>query len=95
LDLREDYRVQFQNQRAAARLLQVIDILFAHPLVTINDIAGALDVSHQSATRYVNTLEEDDILREITDQARNRIYQADAVLEAIVTPLPGQEDDAV
>jgi Fic family protein len=95
LDLREDYRVQFQNQRAAARLLQVIDILFARPLVTINDIASALDVSHQSATRYVSTLEEEDILREITDQARNRIYQADAVLEAIVTPLPGQEDDAV
>jgi Fic family protein len=95
LDLREDYHKQFQNERAAARLLQVIDILFARPLITINDIASALDVSHQSATRYVNTLEKENILREITDQARNRIYQADAVLEAIVTPLPGQEEDAV
>jgi Fic family protein len=95
LDLREHYHEQFQNQRAAARLLQVIDILFARPLVTISDIADALDVSHQSATRYVNTLEEEEILHEITGQARNRVYQADAVLEAIISPLPGHEEDAV
>ena len=73
----------------------MIDILFARPQITINDIASALGVSHQSATRYVNTLEEEDILSEITDQVRNRIYQTDAVLEAIAPPLPGHEEDAV
>jgi hypothetical protein len=52
-------------------------------------------VSRQSTTRYVNTLEKEGILREITGQARNRVYQADAILDAIVAPLPGQEEDAV
>jgi Fic family protein len=94
LDLHEQYREQFQNQRAAARLLQVIDALFARPVTTINHVAEALEVSHQSATRYVNTLEEEGILREITGQARNRVYQADAILEAIVAPLPGQDEEA-
>ncbi len=95
LDLHERYREQFQNQRAAARLLQVIDTLFVRPVTTINYIAEALEVSHQSATRYVNTLEEEGILREITGQARNRVYQADAILESIVAPLSGREKDAI
>ncbi len=92
LDLCERYREQFQNQRAAARLLQVIDILFAHPVTTINHVAEALEVSHQSATRYITTLEKEGILREITGQARNRVYQADAILDAIVTPIIEQEE---
>jgi Fic family protein len=93
LDLRERYRVQFQSQRTAARLLQVIDVLFTRPVTTINQLAEALDVSHQSATRYVRTLESEGIMREITGQARNRVYQADAILEAIVTPLSGQDGE--
>jgi Fic family protein len=94
-DLREHYREQFQSQRAAARLLQVIDALFTRPVITINHIAEALDVSHQSATRYVSTLESEGILREVTGQARNRVYQAEAILEAIVAPLTGQDDEPV
>ncbi|MGC9396868.1 MAG: Fic family protein [Anaerolineae bacterium] len=91
LDLRERYREQFQNQRAAARLLQVIDYLFARPIITVNSLAQAEeDIDYQSAYRYVNTLEGAGILREITGQARNRVYQADAILEAIAAPLPNQ-----
>jgi Fic family protein len=87
-ELREQYRVRFQTQRAAARLLQVVDLLFARPIVGIAQIAEALEMSHQSATRYVETLETEGVLREITGQARNRVYRADAVLAAIEAP-PG------
>ena len=63
------------------------------------EVAEALDVSHQSATRYVETLEREGVLREITGRARNRVYQADAVLEAIAGPQfefsPGQSEQAV
>lgn len=93
LDLREHYRDRFQSQRTAARLLQVIDVLFTRPVITINQLADALDTSHQSASRYVTTLEGEGVLREITGQARNRVYQADPILEVIVAPLavPGDE----
>ena len=47
-------------------------------------IAEALGISHQSASRYVQALEDEGVLHEITGQARNRVYQADAVLDAIV-----------
>ncbi len=95
LGLRERYREQFQHQRAAARLLQVTDYLFTRPLVTINGLAEALEeIDYQSAYRYIQSLEAAGVLREITGQARNRVYQADAILDAITAPLPGQEEES-
>jgi Fic family protein len=81
--LREQYHKRFQRMRAAARLLQVVDLLFTRPILDISRVAEALDVSHQSASRYIGILEEEGVLREITGQARNRVYRADAVLQAI------------
>jgi Fic family protein len=82
-DLRERYREQFQAERAAARLLQVVDFLFDQPLVTVNQVTEALGVHFASANQYVQWLEEAGVLREITGQARNRVYRADEVLAAI------------
>jgi len=96
LDLREQYRQQLQNRRAAARLLQVTDYLFLRPIFTINGLSAALeDLDYQSAARYVKMLQEEGILRETTGQARNRIYQAGEVLDTIVGPLSGEEAESV
>jgi len=81
--LREQYHRRFQTMRAAARLLQVVDLLFIRPILGIPQVAEALGVSHQSASRYVETLEAEGVLREITGQVRNRVYRADEVLQAI------------
>lgn len=52
-------------------------------------------MTHQPATSYVRTLESEGILREVTGLARHRVYQADAIVEAIVAHLPRQEDEPV
>ena len=49
--------------------------------------AGTLSVDFSTAQRYVNQLEEAGLLTEITGQARNRVYRADEVLQAIEEPL--------
>lgn len=85
--LREEYRERFQGVRAAAGLLQVIDLLLARPILSISQAAKALGVSHQSAGRYVEALQAAGILREITGRARDRVYRADAVLDAIAAPV--------
>jgi Fic family protein len=85
--LREQYRTRFQSVRTAARLLQVVDLLFARPVVGATQVAQALDVSFQAAARHVDTLVAEGVLREITGQARGRIYRADAILQAIEAPL--------
>jgi Fic family protein len=88
--LRESYRERMQHQRAVARLLEVVDLLFARPIVQVPDLAGQIGVSQQTAGRYVATLEAAGILRETTGQARNRVYMADAVYEAITSPTGGE-----
>ena len=87
LDLREQTRQQLQTARASARLLQVVDLLFAQPVLTVRQVEAALDVNFSTAQRYVTQLEEVGLLREVTGQARNRVYRADEVLRAIEEPL--------
>ena len=92
LDLRERYREQFQAARAAARLLQLVDLLFARPVLTVREVEAALGVSFATAQRYVDQLEERGLLREITGQARNRVYRADEVVQVIEEPLNPASD---
>jgi DNA-binding MarR family transcriptional regulator len=64
-------------------LLQLVDLLFARPVLTAGQVGETLGVTAPTAQGYVDRLEEVGVLREITGQARNRIYRADEVLEAI------------
>lgn len=82
-DLRESYRMMVQSERTAARLLHALDLLFASPVITVNQVQEAMEIAYASAQRYVQRLEELGILREITGQARNRVYRAEGVLDAI------------
>ncbi len=85
--LRERYRGQLQSGRMAARLLQLIDLLFAQPVITARQVEAALDVDFPTALRYVNQLVEAGLLREITGKARKRVYRADELLQAIESPI--------
>jgi Fic family protein len=86
-DLREQYRAEFQAARAAARLLSAVDLLFGRPILTVNQAAEALGVTFATAQRHINRLEAAGLLREITGQARNRVYRADEIMDAIEGPL--------
>jgi Fic family protein len=89
--LREEYRAAFQTARASARLLQVVDWLFQQPLFSIPQLAAFLEVNYPTAQRYVAQLEKREIVHEVTGQARNRIYRAGRVLQAITTPLESSQ----
>jgi Fic family protein len=73
--------------RAAGRLLQTVDVLFARPIISVRQVEAALQVPYLTAQRYVERLVEMGLLREITGQARNRLYCADEILHAIDAPL--------
>jgi Fic family protein len=87
IDLRENYRVRFQSTRATARLLQVIDYLFEKPILTNQHVSKLLDVHYPTAQRYIDQLETEGILHEITGMARNRVYRADEILNTIDEPI--------
>ena len=81
--LQETYRAQFQTARASARLLQAVDALFEQPLFTVQQLADRLGVNYPTALRYINQLLEKDIVREITGRARDRVFSATAIVEAV------------
>jgi len=82
-ELRRAYRARFQSMQASARILQVVDLLFASPVITVNRVKESLDVSFPSANRYIKQLEDEGIVQEITGRTRNRLYRADEILRAI------------
>ncbi len=81
--LYNSYYDQIQSERAAARLIETLELLFERPIVTIRQVEGALGVPYRSASRYVEKLVRLGILREITGQSRNRIFRADEILLVI------------
>jgi Fic family protein len=90
--LREKYRERLQTARAAARLLQVVDFLFAQPVFTVKRVGDTLGVDFSVAQRYVSHLEEEGLVEEITGQARNRIYRASELLKAIEGPISEEKE---
>lgn len=94
-ELRARYRQVLQTERNAERLEQVLDFLLGQPVVTVRQVQEGIEASdYKIAQRYVIKFEQLGILREVTGRARNRIYRADAILQAIQTP-PAPEEEGI
>lgn len=85
--LYDTYCEQLQAERAVGRLLESLDVLFERPIVTIRQIEDSLGVPYRSASRYVEKFVQLGILKEITGQARNRIFRADEILSTIESSI--------
>ena len=84
--LRATYQSRLANERASNALLRALDVILERPILSVRQMATALGLPYRSAQRQIEKLEQLGIVREITGAARNRIYQADAVLELIDRP---------
>ncbi len=82
--LRERYRQQLAGWRSAVHLAEAVDFLLGNPIVSVRGLQLGLELADfKTAQRYINTLEQAGILREMTGRRRNRLYRADDVLNAI------------
>ncbi len=86
-DLRDRYHDGLQKGRAPARLLQVVDLLFQQPIITMKQVETDLDINFTAAKRYVEQLVTLGVLHEVTGYARNRIYRADEIMQTIEGPI--------
>ena len=84
--LRSVYQNQVREERTVERLLQVIDVLFERPILSIRQLEAALEVPYRTAQRYIEKLEAIGILQEVTGRARGRLYQAVEVLDILEKP---------
>jgi len=88
VSLRESYSQQLEKERTSERLMQAIDFIMGQPVLSVRQLEAGLNLSNYlSAQRLVAKLEKYGILQEVTGQARNRIYQADGILRAILEPI--------
>ena len=78
--LHVQYQAQIQARRAPARLLRVVDLLFAQPVITTRQVETALETNFLGAQRLIDQLVQAGMLREITGGRRNRVYRADEIL---------------
>jgi len=93
--LQDEYRARVGHQtRAPAGLIQLVDILFGQPVITINQVARQLNISYQTARRYITILEEAGFIDEMTGQLRNRIYIARDILR-VIDNSPEEDNDAI
>src|SRR5579884_340212 len=76
IQLWQSYRSELQEKAVSARVLQLLDDLFAHPVVTMAGARERLGVTARGAQQIIEKLEENGIVTEITGKQRNRIYLA-------------------
>jgi Fic family protein len=83
LSLRERHRLVITDSlgRAAGNGHRVLDHLYEHPTVSVSDIKKLIGTTYPAANDLVARLEEQEILREITGQARNRRFRYQSYID--------------
>ncbi|WP_319453556.1 MULTISPECIES: Fic family protein [unclassified Mycobacterium] len=81
-DLREHYRIALQGSRS--RAIEVADLLFANPIMTVRAVQTRLDMSQPGATNLLRTLTSAGIVREIGEGPGTRHrWIADDILRVL------------
>jgi Fic family protein len=84
-ELREQNRALVLNNTGAKGLL-LLSMLFQRPLVNVNAVSRALDVTFPTANRLVASFEELGLLREVTGKRRSRLFRYEPYLQLFDEP---------
>lgn len=93
-DLQEAWRDQLRHHskpRADAAAWAVIDVLPAHPIITVPVAVAATKRTKPAVTNAVEDLERAGVLRRLTESARNRAWEAEGLLDLVVGLESGVE----
>lgn len=88
LTLREELRQRYVSGKSTT-VLQIVDMLFERPSVTVNSAVERTETSFHAANNAIKTLVNDGILSEATGNRRNRVFLAPAVLAAMTMRSAG------
>ena len=81
--IRTRYEELVQADNNPQRMSAVIDFLFSRPILTLRQLETALDIPYMAAKRYVDKLVDAGVLKETTGYARNRVFMAQEVFQAL------------
>jgi Fic family protein len=83
LALRQEYRKKLQTQKAPGRALELMEMLFVEPVVTVPGAKQRLNVTTPSAQQNVDKLVRAGIIREVTGKRRYRIFVAQKIMQIV------------
>ncbi len=83
VDLREDHRQLIAKNfgRVAGNAMQVLETLYQHPFIKVQDIIELTKVTYPAANQLMNKFVDHGLLTEVTGQARNRQFRYGAYIE--------------
>ncbi len=81
--IRTRYEELAQADNNPQRMSAVIDFFFSRPILTLRQLETGLDIPYMAAKRYVDKLVAAGVLKETTGYARNRIFMAYEVFQAL------------
>ena len=84
-DLLERWRNQLAGHSTNTPL-RVLDLLAANPYVTITGAANQLNLAFTTAQRAIDRLEQNGIVRQVSDAKRDRVYCAQTLLDILEEP---------
>lgn len=90
LNLRETHRVAITENlgRSAANGYRVLEHLYQHPIVSVNEVQELIGTTYPAANDLVTRFVESGILIEITGQARNRRFKYQSYIALFDDPQP-------
>ncbi len=88
--LREHHRnaITEELDRSAANGHRVLEQLYTHPIVSVEDVRAITGTTYAAANQLVTRFQELGILTEITGQKRNRRFRYDAYIMLFHQPEP-------
>lgn len=81
--IRAKYEPLAKSDRNSERMSAILDFLFIRPIFSAKQLAESVNMPFKTARQYIEKLVQAGLLREITGNARNQIYRADEVFNAI------------
>jgi len=74
-EMREQHRALIAREFDSGTALRLHDFMFRQPMFRVADAAEAIDRTYPVANSLVAGLEKHGLLKEVTGQARNRIFR--------------------
>jgi Fic family protein len=81
--IRSKYQPLVESEKNSERMAAVVDFLFGCPIFSAKQLAEGLEMPFKTSRQYIEKLVQAGILREITGFARNQIYRADEIFNAL------------
>ncbi|HWR64817.1 MAG TPA: Fic family protein [Bellilinea sp.] len=81
--LRNKYQTFIEQARNPARMSGIVDFFFSRPIVSVKQVSDGLVIPKKTAQDYLDKLQQAGVIREITGYARNRLYQANEIFNAL------------